>query len=80
MERDFSVETSHGHVGDEVYEEWGFRSEAEFVTGENAPYFDYLVATSGTKYFVTEDGAWDLRPFTEERRYIFRNGEYILEE
>lgn len=75
-----SVETSHGHVGNEVYEEWGFRSEAEFVTGENAPYYDYLVTTSGTKYFVTEDGVWDLRPFTEEKRYIFRNGEYILEE
>jgi hypothetical protein len=75
-----SVETSHGHVGDEMYEKWGFRSEVEFVTGEHAPYYDYLIITSGTKYFVTEDGGWDLRPFTEERRYIFRNGEYILEE
>jgi len=74
-----SVETSHGYVGD-VYEEWGFRSEAEFVTGEHAPYFDYLVITSGTKDFITSDTVWDLQPFTEKRRYIFRNNEYILEE
>ena len=75
-----SVETSHGHEGNEVYEKWGFRSETEFVTGEHAPYFDYLVTISGTKYFVTEYEVWDLRPFTEERRYIFRDGEYVLGE
>jgi hypothetical protein len=74
------AETSHGRYGDEFNEEWGFRSEAEFVTGEHAPYYDYLIITSGTKYFATEDGGWDLRNFTEERRYIFRNGEYVLGE
>lgn len=74
------VQTSRGHYGNEGDGVWGFRSEAEFVTGENAPYFDYLVITSGTKDFFTEDGVPELRPFTEERRYIFKNGEYVLEE